>query len=121
MPLAHPPRDHNEHTAEGRQRDKARERGCHQDDGEQGQRVHHPGYRRAPAGADIGRGARDGTGRGDPAEPRTNEVCQPLPNQLLIGIVPACDHSIGHHGREERFDRAQHCNRKGGQDQRLDA
>ena len=77
-----------------------------QDDGEQGERVHHPGHRGAPAGADIGRGARDGSRRGDPAEPWTNKVCQPLPDQFLIGIVPACDHPIGHHGREERLDRA---------------
>ena len=62
---------------------------------EQRQRVDHARDRRARAGADVGRGARDRAGGRDAAEERRDDVGDTLRHQLLVGIVAVVDLRVG--------------------------
>ena len=64
-------------------------------------------------GADVGRGARDGAGRRQPAEQRRGDVGDALRDQLDVRVVPVAAHPVGDHRRHQRLDRAEHRDREG--------
>ena len=69
--------------------------------------MQHAGDRAARAGADIGRGARDGAGDADAAEQRRADIGKALRHQFAIGAMPAAGHAVGDHRRQQRFDGAE--------------
>ncbi len=69
--------------------------------------MQHAGDRTARAGADIGRGARDGAGDADAAEQRRADIGKALRHQLAIGAMPAAGHAVGDHRRQQRLDGAE--------------
>ena len=75
------------------------------------------GQRAVTALADVGGGAGDGAGGGEPAEKRRDDVGQPLAYQFLIGAVVRAGHAVGHYGGEQRFNRAEHGDGEGRQNQ----
>src|SRR3546814_1665139 len=48
-----------------------------------------------------------------PAEHADDRVRDPLPGQLLVGIVPGSGHAIGNYRGQERLDRSKHGDREG--------
>jgi len=46
------------------------------------------------------------------AKQRRNQICQALPDQLHVGVVPIAGHAIGHHRREHALQCGQHGNRE---------
>ena len=73
----------------------------HEQNQRQCEGVDDAGQRAVAALADVGGGAGDGAGGGEPAEKRRDDVGQPLAHQLLIGAVVRAGHAVGHHGGEQ--------------------
>jgi hypothetical protein len=115
--VAHVPGDDEKNRGERSKRDIHGQRCKHQHDKDQCDGVHHAGERAIAAVTDVGCSARDRTGRGKPAEQRRGDVGQALADQFLIGIVTRSSHAVGNHRRQQRFDRAEHGDRKRRTDQ----
>ena len=62
------------------------------------------GDRRARAGADIGRGARDRAGRRESREQGRGDVGDAHAHQLLPRTVPPAGHPVRDGGREQRLN-----------------
>ena len=105
--LHHVPGDIGEHAGECGERDVAGERRGDQHEDEQEERVQHARHRPMRAGPHIGRGAGDGAGGADAAEQRGADVGEALRDQLAVGAVAPPGHAVGHHRRQQRFDRAE--------------
>ena len=74
---------------------------------------------RAGAGAHVDGGAGDRGGGRHPAEQRHDEVRQPLPEQLAVGIVLLPDaHRVGDGRAEQALQRGQRRHGQGGRQQR---
>ena len=82
--------------------------------------VDDPGNRCACAAFDIGRRARDGAGRRNPAKQRAHDIGEALRHELLVGIVPVVHHAIRHYGTEQRFNGRQQRDRHRRLEERLD-
>ena len=107
VPLAHVPRHHQQDRGEHRHRDEPRQRRRGQQHDEQRDGVHHAGDRRARAGADVGRGARDGARGRQAAEQRRRDVGDALRDELDVRVVVIAPHAVGDHRRQQRLDRAE--------------
>ena len=59
------------------------------------------GQRRVCAGANVGRGAGDGSGSRHTAEERRDQVAQALPDQFGIGVMARPGHAVGHHRAQQ--------------------
>ena len=69
--------------------------------------MQHAGDRPARAGADIGRGARDGAGDADAAEQGRGDIGDALRHQLAVRAVPPPGHAVGDHRRQQALDAAE--------------
>ena len=105
--LGHVPRDHRQHRAERRERHVGRRAAPPPHEQQQVQRVQDAGDRPARAGADVGRGARDGAGDADAAEHRRADVGDALRDQLAVRAMAAAGHAVRDHGRQQRLDRTE--------------
>ena len=94
VPLAHVVGHHDQHRAQGCQRDEFRQWRRRQDDHQQRQGVGDSGDRCAGAAADVGCGPRNRSGGGNTSEKRADEVGDTLRHQLLIGIVTVINHPV---------------------------
>ena len=65
------------------------------------------------AGADVRRGASDGSGGGDASEERRGDVGYSLGYEFHVGVVAIAAHTIGYDGGEEAFDRGEKGDREG--------
>ena len=74
-----------------------------QDDG-----VNDTGHRGTAAVVDVGHRAGDGARHGDTAEERHDDVGGALCDEFRIGIVAVARDAVGHRGRKQRFDGAEH-------------
>ncbi len=90
-----------------RERNVARQRCGDQHEQQQEHRMQHAGDRAARAGADVGRGPRDGAGDADAAEQRRADIGKALRHQFAIRAMPAAGHAVGHHRRQQRLDGAE--------------
>ena len=70
-------------------RDRGGERRREEQDGQQGERVHHAGHRRLRARADVGRRAGDGAGGRQAADERRRDVGDALREELDVRVVPS--------------------------------
>ena len=120
VPLAHVPRHQHQDGGQHRQWNIRRERCGDQNDREQRQRVNDSGDWTDRAGFYVGHGARDGAGRRNSAEKRSDEVGHALRHQFLIGIVPVVDQFVGDARAQQRFDCAEKRDRHRRCDQFLD-
>jgi hypothetical protein len=99
-----------------------RERCGDEDDREQRHRVHDAGDRTGRAGAQVGDGARDRSGRRDAAEERRHDVGDALRHQLLVRIVPPPRrHAVGDARAQQRLDGAEERDRHRRNEQALHA
>ena len=111
--FAHVPRDHEQDGREAAQRYCGGQWREQQDHEDEKHGMDYPGERTGGAIADIGGGARDRAGGGEPAEQRRHDVGNALTDEFLIRIVPGARHAVGHHGGQQRFDRTQQCDGEG--------
>jgi hypothetical protein len=79
-----------------------------EEDHEQGHGMEHAGHRRPRTEADVGRRAGDGARRRESAEERRRDVGDALSHQFGVRGVAIATESIGHDGREQRFDGSEH-------------
>ncbi|CPQ89308.1 Uncharacterised protein [Bordetella pertussis] len=106
--VAHVPGHHEQDGGQRGQRHVFGQRRQQQHHQQQGDAMHDPGQRAGAAVADVGGRARDGAGGGKAAEQRRDDIGQALADQFLVGIVAGAGHAVGHHGRQQGFDGAQH-------------
>lgn len=66
---------------------------------------------------DVGGGTGDRSGGGKSAKERGTDVADALGNQLCIGLVPATGHPVCNGGTEQRLNRGEQGNGKGGRDE----
>ena len=119
-PLAHVVRDDDEHAGQAGHRDVSRQRPEEEEDEQQHAGVHDAGDRAAATVVDVGHRAGDGAGDGDAAEDRDDDVGRALGDQLGVRVVAVADDAVGHGGREQRLDGAQHGDREGRRDEQVD-
>ncbi len=120
VPFAHAIGDDHQDRGERRQRNELRQRRRDEHDHQQRQRVDDSRNGRGCAGADVGRRAGDRAGGRDAAEERHDQIGEALSHELDVGLVPVAAHVVGHHCREQAFDRCEHCYRECGRQQRQD-
>jgi len=79
--------------------------------------MHHACYGSFSSVVDVCHGTRDGSGGRDTAKQRGSHVGNTLCYQFRVGIVFVAYHTIGHGGRQQRFDGTQYsdCNGYGEQ------
>ena len=111
-PFAHVVGDDHQDPGERRHRNVTGQRRRKQQHAQQGERMNDSRHRRLCSGANVGRGARDGSRRGQASKHRRNNVGHTLPDQLDVGIVMVIAHAVGNHRRHERLNRAQHRHRE---------
>ena len=68
--------------------------------------MHQAGDRAVGAVTNIGCRASDRTGGGESSKEGRRDVGEPLANEFLIRVVLCVGHPVGHHRRQQRFDRA---------------
>ena len=78
-------------------------------------------HRGASAVVDVRHRAGDGSRGRDASEYGREDVGDALSHQFLVGVVMVSDDPVGHRGREQRLDGAQHGDGDGGRHQLFDA
>ncbi len=119
-PLAHVVGDDDQHAGQAGHRDVLRQRSEEEQDEQQHDGVDDAGDRAAAAVVDVGHRAGDGAGDGDAAEDRDDDVGRALGDQLGVRVVAITNDTVGHGGREQRLDGAQHGDREGRGDKQVD-
>ena len=118
--IAHIPGDDKQDCRHSRQRNISRQRRKEQHHAQQDHTMYKPGERARAALPNVRRRAGNRAGSSNAAKQRTDEICQSLPKEFLVRIMLLTGHSIGYNSGKQRFNSAEHRNRKGRTDKRND-
>ena len=99
-----------QHARQARHGDELCQRHQQQQDEQQHHGVHDACHGRASAVVDVGHGPGNGSRGGDAAEQRGQQVGGALGDKFGVRVVVVARHAVGHGGREQRLDGAQHGN-----------
>ena len=82
--------------------------------GEEQDSVHHAADLCASATLHVDNGTHGGTSTGKTAEKARNSIADALADKFFVGVVFGLGDIVGHHGGEERVDRAEACESEAG-------
>ena len=120
-PTAHVIAHDDQHARQTGHRNVLRQWHEQQENEQQHDGMHDSGHGGASPVIDIRHGTGDGTGGRDTAEDGGEDVGDALSHQFLIRVVMVADDTVGHGGREQRFDGPQYGDGDGRSHQLFDA
>ena len=82
--------------------------------------MHQARHTRARPVVDVGHRARNRPRGGNAAKERSDDVGNALSHQFLVRVVTIARHAVGHRGRKQALDRAEHRNHQRGGQQRAE-
>ncbi len=105
--VTHVPGNDEENRSQRRERNAGRQWRQDQKYRDESCRMNEAGEGAGGTVAYVGGRACDGPGCSEPAEQRCHDVGDPLPDQLLVGVVAGAGHPVGYDGRQKRLDCSQ--------------
>ncbi|MNE39264.1 hypothetical protein D3C80_1332090 [compost metagenome] len=112
LALAHIPGNYHQDRRHGRKRNAGGIRRKQQKNKKNNDAVNHTGEWRSRPAADIRCRSGNRACRRDPSEHRRGNIRDALADQFPVAVMTAAGHSVGHHRRQQRFNRTQHGDNK---------